>query len=101
MDRIKLTNREKEILRLLKSGQYPEVVEKNDKMPVKKLIHDGLVSCKTNEFGSLLVPNLTERGELYLYDNPKLRNPCVFQDKGFVVSILAIIISIIALFVKG
>lgn len=98
MDRIQLSTREKEIIKLLKSSQFPAVVEKEDEMPVKKLIYEGLVSCKENEFGTLLVPNLTEKGELYLYDNPKLKDPCIFQDKGFVVSIIAIIISILALF---
>lgn len=99
MDRIQLNNREKEILGLLKSGQFPAVVEKKDEMPVKKLIYEGFVVCKENEYGTMLVPNLTEKGELYLYDNPKLKNPSVFQDKGFVVSIIAIVISIIALFI--
>jgi hypothetical protein len=99
MDRIQLHKREKEILGLLKAGQFPAVVEKKDEMPVKKLIYEGLVVCKENEYGSLLVPNLTEKGELYLYDNPKLKDPSIFQDKGFVVSIIAIIISIIALFI--
>lgn len=100
MDRIQLSKREKEILRLLNTGRFPAVVEKKDEMPVKKLIYEGLVLCKENEFGTLLVPNLTEKGELYLYDNPKLKNPCIFQDKGFVVSIIAIILSAIALFVE-
>lgn len=99
MDRIQLNKREKEILRLLKAGKFPSVVEKKDEMPVKKLIFEGLVSCKENEFGPLLVPNLTEKGDLYMYDNPKLKDPCIFQDKGFAVSVIAIIISIIALFI--
>lgn len=99
MDRIQLQKREKEILGLLKAGRFPAVVEKKDEMPVKKLIYEGLVVCKENEYGTLLVPNLTEKGKLYLYDNPKLKDPSIFQDKGFVVSIIAIIISIIALFI--
>lgn len=97
MDRIKLNRREKEILKSLKAGRFSDVVEKKDEMPVKKLIHEGLVSCKENEFGSLLVPNLTEIGELYLYDNPGLKNPNAFQDKDFVLSLTAIVISIAAL----
>ena len=101
MERIKLSKREKTILKLLKTCKYPSVVDNKDEMPVKKLINDGLVSCKENEFGSLMVPNLTEKGKLYLYDNPKLHNPSVFQDKGFVVSIIAIIVSIIALFTNN
>lgn len=97
MDRIQLSKQEKEILRLLNKGRFPAVVEKKDEMPIKKLIYDGLVSCKENEFGTLLVPNLTEKGELYIYDNPKLRNPNAFQDKDFVLSLTAIVISIAAL----
>lgn len=100
MERIQLNKREKEILKLLKAGKFSAVVDKKDEMPVKKLIHEGLVSCKENEYGTLLVPNLTDKGELYMYDNSKLKNPCIFQDKGFVVSIIAIIISIIALFIS-
>ena len=98
MDRIQLNKREKEILRLLKAGLFSAVVEKKDELPIKKLIFEGLVVCKEDEYGTLLVPNLTEKGELYLYDNPKLRNPSIFQDRGFVISIIAIVISIIALF---
>lgn len=99
MDRIRLTPREKEILQMMRASKYPSVVEEKDIMPMKKLIYEGLVTCKENEYGGLLVPNFTEKGELYLYDNPKLHNPCILQDKGFVVSIIAIIISIIALLV--
>lgn len=99
MDRIYLHKREKEILGLLKAGRFPAVVDRKDEMPVKKLIYEGLVSCKEDEYGTLLVPNLTEKGELYMYDNQKLKNPSVFQDKGFILSIIAIIISIIALFI--
>lgn len=93
MHRIKLTRQEKKILRMMRSSKYPSVV----KMPMKKLIIEGLVTCKENELGGLLVPNFTERGELYLYDNPKLKNPNVFQDKDFVLSLIAIVISIVAL----
>lgn len=97
MNRIKLTQQEKKILRMMRSSKYPSVVKEKDKMPMKKLIFEGLVTCKENEFGGLLVPNFTAKGELYLYDNPKLRNPNVFQDKDFVLSLIAIVISIIAL----
>ena len=86
MNRIKLTRQEKKILRMMRSSKYPSVVKEKDKMPMKKLIFEGLVTCKENELGGLLVPNFTERGELYLYDNPKLKNPNVFQDKDFVLS---------------
>lgn len=99
MERIKLSPQEKTILRLMQFSKYPPVVKDKDIMPMKKLIYEGLVTCKENEYGGLLVPNFTEEGALYLYDNPKLHNPCIFQDKGFVVSVIAIIISIIALLV--
>lgn len=97
MDRIRLTAREKEILQMMRASTYPSVVEEKDIMPMKKLIYEGLVTCKENEYGGLLVPNFTEKGELYLYDNSKLKNPNVFQDKDFVLSLTAIVISIVAL----
>lgn len=100
MERIKLSSREKKILKQLSAGKYPMDVMKQDKMPIKKLIYDELVSCKETEFGDMLVPELTRKGELYMYDNPKLKNPSILQDKGFVLSVIAIIISIISLFVK-
>lgn len=97
MERIKLSPQEKTILRLMQSSKYPPVVKDKDIMPMKKLIYEGLVTCKENEFGGLLVPNFTEKGEIYIYDNSKLKNPNVFQDKDFVLSLTAIVISIIAL----
>lgn len=97
MKRIKLNKQEKKILRMMQSSGYPTVVQEQDIMPMKKLIYEDLVVCKENEFGGLLVPNLTEKGELYLYDNPKLKNPNAFQEKDFVLSLVAIIISIVAL----
>ena len=100
MERITLSEPEKKILRMMKSSTYPAVVQEQDIMPMKKLIYEGLVTCKENEFGGLLVPNLTEKGELYLYDNPKLKNPNAFQDKDFVLSLTAIIISIAALLLQ-
>jgi len=99
MERIYLNSREKKIIKQIQNSTYMEAVKQQDKMPMKKLIYEGLVCCKETDLGGMILPELTNKGELYLYDNPKLKNPSIFQDKGFVVSIVAIIISIIALFV--
>lgn len=94
MERIKLSKKEKVILQLMRDAKYPAKVNQEDEISMKKLIYVGLVSCKQTEFGNLLVPNLTEKGEVYIAENPNLRNPHFYQDKSLVVSIIALVVSI-------
>ena len=99
MEKIYLPQKAKEILWLLNEEKY---IPKEEDMDVLNFLEvagfgevlttaDGLVDFELNEFASA-----------YLYWNPKLKNPTIWDDKKYLITIAiavaAIIISIIALF---
>ena len=94
---IRLTKREKTVLIAIKNGTcdgaegipYPEPIVR---AVVKSLEEEGLVKAIVTKSGS--TGRLTAKGELYLTDNPKLRNPTNWES---VRSWIAIIIAAIAL----
>lgn len=97
MERLKLNKSEKQILIDIQNSNYPHEVKKDDYLSMRKLIYEGLVECVESEYGQLLIPSLTNKGKIYFLDNPKLKNPSFFQDKSFILSIIASVISIITL----
>ena len=99
MGKIYLPQKAKEILWLLNEEKY---IPKEEDMDVLNFLEvagfgevlttaDGLEDFELNEFASA-----------YLYWNPKLKNPTIWDDKKYLITIAiavaAIIISIIALF---
>ena len=99
MEKIYLPQKAKEILWQLNEEKY---VPKEEDMEVLNFLEvagfgevlttaDGLEDFEINEFASA-----------YLYWNPKLKNPTIWDDKKYlittVIAVAAIIISIIALF---
>lgn len=100
MERLKLSKIEKQILKDIQNSNYPHEVKKEDYLPIRKLIYEGLIECVESEHGQLLIPGLTNKGKVYFLNNPKLKNPSVFQDKSFVLSIFASIISILSLIIS-
>lgn len=99
MERLKLSKTEKQILINIRDCNYPHEVKEDDYMPMRKLIFEGLVKCVESEYGQLIIPSLTNKGEIYFLDNPKLKNPSFLQDKAFILSVFASIISIISLII--
>ena len=74
MERIKLTKREKRVLRAL-SRQGFDALSEFDATAVRSLEHHGLVRGAYIEGGGVEDARLTTMGKEYLADNPKLRNP--------------------------
>lgn len=74
MERIKLTQREKRIMRLL-LGNNACALSEFDAPSVKHLADLGLVMRAGVEGGSFDDARLTNMGKEYFNDNPRLRNP--------------------------
>lgn len=102
MEKIKLTKGAKEILRLLYAKKYePQEKDYND---LNLLAIEGLA------FGQKLIGNqyntftITDLGRAYIYSNPKLSNPSIWDDKKYIIttliSIIALILSLIAIIMK-
>ena len=101
---IRLTTREKTVLIAIKNGTcdgaegipYPEPIVR---AIVKSLEEEGLAKAIVTKSGS--TGRLTAKGELYLTDNPKLRNPINWERIhswiNTAIALFAAIISLIAL----
>lgn len=101
MQRIKLTPNAKRILKELSNGvHYVEISEEYD-LDGKLLWHEKLITGVPNEAGTIIAPRISEIGKLYLYINPKLKNPSIWEDKKYwittAISLAALIMSIIAI----
>lgn len=102
MERIKLSKNCKEILRQLQSRTYNLLYKDDQYNDIQLLIAEGLISATKmigKRYSNL---QLTEKGELYLYLNPELKDPSIWDDKKYMIntaiSIIALIVAIIALF---
>ncbi len=93
MERIKLTQREKRIMRLL-LGNNAGALSEFDAPSVKHLAELGLVMRAGVEGGSFDDARLTNMGKEYFNDNPRLRNPVNWT------LIFAAIASVVALFIS-
>lgn len=100
MDRIKLSKKEKLLLKKLSVRKYPDQVLEEDIDAFIILKNESLVHGTKGKDG-ILAPRLTELGEAYIASNPKLKNPSIWEDTKYIInttiSIVALIISIIAL----
>lgn len=102
MEKIKLSNRAKEILRLLKDKKYN--VNDDDREDLNLLEMEGLGSGQKLTDHSYNTFRITDKGRAYIYSNPKLYNPSIWDDKKYiittVISVLALILSLIAIITK-
>ena len=74
MERIKLTKREKNVLRLLRDGNS-EALSEFDAPSVENLARLGLVRRAGVEGAGFDDARLTNMGKEYFNDNPRLANP--------------------------
>ena len=74
MERIKLTKREKNVLRLLRDGNS-EALSEFDAPSVENLARLSLVRRASVEGADFGDARLTNMGKEYFNDNPRLRNP--------------------------
>ena len=93
MERIKLTKREKNVLRMLRDGNS-EALSEFDASSVENLARLGLVRRAGVEGGGFDDARLTNMGKEYFNDNPRLANPIDW--KWVVTTAIAAIIAICA-----
>jgi hypothetical protein len=99
MDKIHLNDNCKAIIIAIKNNTYE--VKDADSEDINHLHTLGLIDVISTKDGDF-VDGLTDEGRAYLYTNPTLKNPSIWDDKKYwintVISVLALIIAIIALF---
>ena len=102
MERIELSKKSKAILFALKANKYPASIPTEDANDITVLIEEGLIKATALINNQYSAASLTQKGKAYLHCNPKLKNPSIWEDKKYwittSISILAIIISIVALY---
>lgn len=99
MERIKLTKREKRVLRTLsRQGFY--ALSEFDATAVRSLDNHGLVQGAYIEGGGVEDARLTNYGKEYIADNPRLRNPIDWGKVAAIATIVGIIVTIV-LFIIG
>ena len=99
MERIKLSKREKHVLRTLSSKDSSALTE-FDVSSIDALSSLGLVTANWKEGHELFSASLTTKGKEYLFDNPHLYNPVdVWKVVSAVASIGTLITAIIALII--
>ena len=99
MEKIKLNDNCKRLLKEIKSGSYQNIIE-SDIEDLKFLKTIGLINAVA------IIPeyvvSLTDKGGAYLHSNPNLKNPSILDDKKYLIntaiSVFALIVAIIALF---
>ena len=100
MEKITLSDNCKRLLKEIKSGLYQDILEP-DIEDLNFLKTEGLIDAVaiTTDY---MVKGLTDKGRAYLYSNPDLKNPSIWDDKKYwintAISVFALIIAIIALF---
>lgn len=103
MERIKLSKTEKKVLFMLSAGLADgQTAVPSDKyaLAIRSLHDKGFVFGAFVEGGGVEAARLTNKGRLYLYDNPNLNNPIDWSKVAAITGILALIVAVIALFVS-
>lgn len=104
MERIELSKRQKALYKAIAREEYPNVCNKEDIEDIIVLREMGFVHGTNVMSGDIVAVRLSEQGRAYLHQNPKLKNPSVWQDKKYIIntaiSLVALVVSIIALIKK-
>lgn len=100
MERIKLSNREKSVLRRLRDGGF-EALSELDYTAVKRLHGLGFVKAAFVEGGDPEDARLTAYGKEYFMSNPRLCNPVDWKwIITTTIALIAAVAAVIALFVS-
>ena len=101
MEKIKLNDNCKRLLKEIKSGSYQEGIE-SDLEDLNFLNTKGLINA-IQTLNGYVITGLTDKGRAYLHSNPDLKNPSIWDDKKYLIntaiSVIALVVAIIALFV--
>ena len=81
MNKIKLTDKEKLIITKLIEDNY--LISEDDSKELEHLIYLGIGKGMQGEFGGYFDYELTDKAKAYLFENPKLKNPSIFDDTKF------------------
>lgn len=104
MERVQLSKRAKAVFKSLRGGVIicPESMIQSDfNSGVRELKHHGFAVCHEEENGNVEVARLTDKGKLYLEDNPALRNPVDWKWVATTaIALVAAIAAMAALFVS-
>lgn len=98
MERIRLSNREKQVLRTLAVSDFDRLSD-FDRPAVCRLHDMGLVQASFEEGRTPVGAALTTQGKEYLRDNPRLHNPINWTIVSVVVGLLTLAVSVAALFI--
>jgi hypothetical protein len=100
MEKIKLNDNCKRLLKEIKSGSYQEGIE-SDLEDLNFLNTKGLINA-IQTLNGYVITGLTDEGRAYLHSNPDLKNPSIWDDWKYwintAISVFALIVAIIALF---
>lgn len=103
MERITLSKKQKKLLTEIAEGIYNSCSD-DDRADIYVLMELDLVHGTKVIGGNVIAIRLTDHGLAYMRLNPKLKNPTIWQDKKYiintVISLIAMIVSIIALVKK-
>lgn len=102
MERIRLSKEEKQVLRLAATkGKRPSTFPAHIyNAAARSLARKGLVNAKFYTTGDVCAMRLTDEGRQYMCEYPSLANPIPCKAVSAITAILALIVSIIALFVS-
>ena len=89
MERIKLSPREKEIIVALAKNTYILDTGSKDANELEHLEYLGLGKGLPCEFGGYITFKLTPKAKAYLFENPKLKDPSILEDKKFWIDFIA------------
>ena len=92
MEKIKLSDREKEIIIALANKNYLIDNSVKDSDELEHLEYLGFGKGITCDFGGYLDYRLTPKAKAYLHNNPKLKDPSIFDDKKFWIEIISNIV---------
>ena len=101
MDKLELNDNCKAILSQLNSRKRRLLYDEDDYDAIRYLVAIGFINAKELLGKCHRDLSLTEQGRTYLYENPKLKNPSIWDDKKYwittAISFAALIVSFIAL----
>ena len=103
MERIKLTKREKAVMRILSKKGY-EALSEFDASAVRSLSELGFVKAAFTEGGGVEDAKLSTMGWEYLRDYPSLRNPVDYETVAAIlllVTVVAIVVKLVIKFNEG
>lgn len=87
--KLELSKREKEIIRLIADDIYDVNNSSSDYSVLEHLEYLGVIKGIKGEFGAYFDVELTSKSRAYLLENPKLKDPSIWEDKKFWIGLLS------------